>query len=167
MELKFLRPAKDDAEQIYRFLANNFLYYNPDMVDTEPELMRIYRRVKDNIGSYRLVKYGGKMAAYYYFHEYKDMMRLDDIHVLPRFRNRGIGTAIVRRCLSETEQPICAEIYYHNVYAMSLFKHNGFIIMERIDARKCIVVNKNDSDQPYYVGQYANIVFSGNRVFTY
>lgn len=144
MDLKFISPAADDADKVYYYLANSFKYYNPDMTNYESEFTQIYRRVKDNFDSYNLVKYDGEKAAYYYFHEYGDFMMLEDIHVLSRFRNHGIGSTIIRRCLSATERPICAELYYHNVYARSLFRHNGFVITEQIDARRCMVVNKNN-----------------------
>lgn len=167
MEFKFLSPTEDDVERLYYCLANSFLYYNRNIANTEQQLMRIYQRVKNNIGSYKLVKCGGEKAAYYYFHEQGDMMKLEDIHVLARFRNRGIGTSIVRRCISETEKPLCAELYYHNVYAMSLFRHNNFAVAQRIDARRCIVVNPNDASHGYGSEQFANVIFSGNMVFAY
>lgn len=168
MVLKFLTPAGNDAERLYRSLANIFRFYNPDKFDTERELMQIYRRVKDNFGSYKLVKCGGDKVAYYYFHSDGDMMKLEDIYVMPRFRNRGIGTSILRRCISETEQPLCAELYYHNIYAMSLFKHNSFVLANRIDTRRCIMVHKNQSSGLYEMERHPiEMVFAGRKVFTY
>lgn len=168
MELKFLSPTENDGEWLYNRLVNGFRHYNPNMFDIERELMQIYRRVKDNFGSYKLVKYGGEKAAYYYFHKNGDMMMLEDIYVLPRFRNHGIGTAIVRRCISETEQPLYAELYYYNVYAMSLFRHNGFVVAKRLGARRCIAVHENQGSRSYANDRYfTEIMFSGRGVFTY
>ena len=153
MELKFVRASSEDIEDLYFRLKETLMYYQPYDNDLEPELTRIYKRLKTHISDYTLVKYRGEKAAYYYFHEENGKMRIDDLYVLQRFRGRGIGSSVLRRCMSETELPIIAELYDADIRSMSLFRHHAFLRTDQLTIRKCIMENKNSEpyiEQLYY-----------------
>lgn len=147
MELKFVRASVEDIEELYFRLKEAVVTNQPYENDIEPELTCIYSRLKAHISDYTLVKYCGEKAAYFYFHEENGKMRLEDLYVFKHFRGRGIGSSILRRCMSETELPIIAELYNADFLAISLFKHHAFVRTGQLYSRKCIMENKNSD--PY------------------
>ena len=144
MELKYVPATPDDVDEIFSCLKEVLLFREPYLADHENALMQLYRRIKDNITEYALVKYNGERAAFFYFHKDGDMMKLEDFYVFQHLRYKGIATAILRRCMSETERPIKAEIYASDPYAFSLFRHHAFKLSEWLDKRRYIAVNQND-----------------------
>lgn len=162
MELKFVSAAPDSIEEIYSCLRELHLFCEPYIADEEAALMEIYRRVRDNIGEYTLVKCNGRPAAFFYFHEDSGMMKIEDLYVFAEFRCKGIATSILRRCMSETELPIKAELYANNRYAVSLFQHHGFTKTEWIDGRRYVAVNNNDF--PYIPELYYSFSFDDSPV---
>lgn len=144
MELKYVPATLDDVDEIFSCLKEVLLLREPYLADPESALMQLYRRIKDNIAEYTLVKYNGERAAFFYFHKDGDMMKLEDIYVLQHLRYKGIATTILRRCMSETELPIKAEIYASDPYAVSLFRHHAFTLSEWLDKRRYVAVNQNN-----------------------
>ncbi len=141
LNLKFIPATEADIDEIYIRLMEVFLFYQPYHSDPESELMRIYKRLKAHIREYTSVKYNGEKAGFYYFHEENGKMRIQDMYVLKRFRARGIGSAMLHRCIMETELPIIAEVYNADFLSMSLLKHNGFAKVEQLNSRMCIMEN--------------------------
>ncbi len=144
MELKYVPATLGDVDEIYFCLKEVLLFHEPYLSDPESAFMRLYRRIKDNISEYTLVKSNGEMAAFFCFRKDGDMMKLEDIYVFQHHRYKGIATMIIRRCISETELPIKAEIYANNPYAVLLFRHHAFVLSEWLDKRRYIAVNQND-----------------------
>ena len=144
MELKYVPATLDDVDEIYSCLKEALLFHEPYLSDHESAFMQLYRRIKDNISEYTLVKYNGERAAFFFFHKDGDMMKLEDIYVLQHHRFKGIATTILRRCMSETELPIKSEIYASDPYVVSLFRHHAFMLAEWVDKRRYIAVNQNN-----------------------
>lgn len=144
MELKYIPATSDDVDEIYSCLKEVLLFCEPYLADPESALMNLYRRIKDNITHYTLVKYNSERAAFFYFHKDGDFMKIEDIYVFEHLRCEGIATEVLRHCMSATELPIKAEIYSNNLYAVSLFRHHAFTLREWVDKRRYIAVNQNN-----------------------
>lgn len=100
--------------------------------DTKESLLyRAYRRIKEKISCYKRVRLMGVNVAHYLFYDNGSECVLEDLYVYDGYVNMGIGSAIVQRCISETEKPIRAEVYGDNYPAMRLFKRMGFVEKEQ------------------------------------
>ncbi len=59
-------------------------------------------------------------------------MELDDLYVLPQFRNNRIRTAVLKRFFSKTGFPIFLYVFQKNVRAVSLYSKLRFKVVENI-----------------------------------
>ncbi len=156
MYFKFSKASPDNIEQFYFRLKDALLFHCPQRSDNEDELMRIYHRIKGNISDYGIAKIGDRVAAFYYFHDDGDCMRLDDLYVYEAYRFRGIGTSILRRCMQDTEKPIVADLYSRDVLSLSLFRHHAFTVQHRTEF---IVTMLNENQLPYIPHLHYNDIF--------
>ncbi len=139
MELKFISASPDDIEDIYFAVKSVYEWFEPKSADIQPLLMNVYRRIKENIDSYTVVKLHGQKAAYYCLREKDGKAYIDDLYVRSDFRNLGIGTEIIYRCISQTEADIYTELHLANVMAVSLFRRMGFAEVRETGKNKLLM----------------------------
>ena len=142
-DYKFLKAPHDIIEDMYFGTMAVIQTFSPPFDDNEEQLYAAYDRMKRNIDSCYIVKLFGSRAAHYMFSDLGDEMLISDIYVYHRFRYHGIGTAIIRRCISDTEKPIIAYVHSNNVGAFSLFRKLGFVVTEERN-RLCRLYFSND-----------------------
>ena len=67
-----------------------------------------------------------------------DRMELDDLYVLPAFRDRGVGTAVLRRCLA-CGKPVFFYVFTQNTRAVALYEREGFRKIETVSPTRCLM----------------------------
>ncbi len=150
MEFKFLPADEEDVTDIYMRVRTVMLTFEVGRADAftlEPEFVKQYKKIRSNYAEYKVLKYDGVKAGYYYFHAYKDGMMIEDIYIEQKFRYQGACSSILRRCISETEKPIYAEVYGTNVAALSILRKYGFVVDEWLNHYK--VMMKYDNKTPF------------------
>lgn len=76
-----------------------------------------------------LVLADGSPAGRFYVHRRETEIRLMDISLLPEYRNRGIGTALLKELFAEsgaTGKPVTIHVEKYNP-AMRLYERLGFV----------------------------------------
>ena len=106
MQLSY-EPAKgEDAPAIFAFAWELIERYETDPdLDLSMALDWTRRKIEKRIGEYTRVLADGTVAAYYRLAPDGERLELDDLYVLPAFRDRGVGTSILRRCLALGKDP--------------------------------------------------------------
>ena len=128
IDIKFTKADRSMIEDIY-YTANSVVetyaprdyYMKHDMMDA------VYQRLKAKISDYTVVRYKGHDAAYFYMETGRDFAEIFDLYVFKDFRNLGLGTAIVRRCLTDTELPVIVKVFSDDIDAVRLFRRLGFV----------------------------------------
>ena len=139
-ELTFETAQPGDAEEIFRFARELILRYEDlSQVDCSRVLAWVRRKIEGSIRQYVCVYLQGEKAAYYRFHACDGMMELDDLYVLPQFRNRKIGTAILQKCCAETDLPVFLYVFAANTGAVALYRRMGFRIAETVGRTRYIM----------------------------
>jgi ribosomal protein S18 acetylase RimI-like enzyme len=88
-----------------------------------------YRNSYHN-ASFDIICIGSEPAGRLYVNRSENQVRIIDIALLPEYRNRGIGTAILKSMISEantTHRPVTLSVTFDNP-AVALYKRLGFII---------------------------------------
>lgn len=140
MELKFEPANENDINCIYNF--NKELidkYENIQNIDYGKVLQWIYKKIKIHISEYTCVIYDNRKVGYYRFHQAGDKMEIDDLYIFPEFQNRGIGTAVLKKCFSDTDFPIFLYVFSKNIRAVSLYSKLGFEVIENIGDSRYIM----------------------------
>ncbi|MBE6901754.1 MAG: GNAT family N-acetyltransferase [Ruminococcaceae bacterium] len=146
-DYKFMRAPKDIVKDMYFGTKAVIQTFSLPYSDTEDLLYEAYDNIKANIDNCYIVKLFGQIAAHYMFRDDGDVAVLSDVYVYRNFRSHGVGTAIIRRCISDTEKPIVAYIHRTNISAMSLFKKHHFVITKEKD-RLCRMYLANGNITP-------------------
>lgn len=143
MELRFEPAQKADLECIYS-LNKELIETYEDMtkIDYTYVLSWVRQKLSRHISEYTCVFMDNQKAAYYYFHSSGEKMELDDLYVLPKFRCRGIGTAILNKCIAEADRPIFLYVFAKNEAAVSLYLRMGFEIKQKVMNTRYIMLKE-------------------------
>ena len=140
MELTYSPARPENAPVIFGFAKElNETYETDPDLDLAMALDWTKRKIEKRIGEYTRVLADGEAAAFYRFVPDGERMELDDLYVLPAFRNKGIGTAILRRCVAQGK-PIYFYVFTGNARAVALYEREGFRKMEDVSPSRIIMV---------------------------
>ena len=132
-------PARpEDAPVIFGFARELIERYETDPdLDLNMALDWTRRKIEKRIGEYTRVLLDGAVAGFFRFVPDGERMELDDLYVLPAFQNRGIGTAVLRRCLSQGK-PVYFYVFTGNARAVALYEREGFRKTEDVSPTRMI-----------------------------
>lgn len=143
MELSFGPALPEDGEILFRF--------NQELIDKfediqnipyEKVLLWVRRKIEENISSYTRIYAGGHHAGFYRFIPNGEEMELDDLYIFPEFRNRGIGTRVLEKCIRESDRPVMLYVFCRNTGAVALYRRMGFAVRETIQNSRYIMVRE-------------------------
>ena len=138
MELVYGPARAEDAPVIFGFARELIETYETDPdLDLAMALDWTRRKIEKRIGEYTRVLLDGETAAFFRFVPDGDRMELDDLYVLPAYRNRGVGTAILRRCVAQG-RPIYFYVFIGNTRAIALYEREGF--RKKEDASPTLII---------------------------
>ncbi len=140
MQLTYSPATEADIETL--FALNKTLidrYEDVASIDYEKVLGWVRRKICANICQYVRVTADGQCAGYYRFCPAEGKMELDDLYVLPPFQNRGIGTAILQKCIAQTDKPVFLYVFAKNLRAIALYERLGFRIIQTVHSTRYIM----------------------------
>ena len=140
MELKFERASGADVEAIFA-LSKALIdqYEDVESIDYDKVLQWVRRKIDAQIGEYQRVLMDGDLAGYVHFHPDGERMELDDLYILPEYRGRGIGTAVVEKGCAETEKPVYLYVFRRNEGAVRLYQRLGFEIVQEVGSSRYVM----------------------------
>ena len=138
MELEYLPMRDCDLDAVERFSRELIETYE-DLEGFELRLDEIMawmrRKLEQRRGEYSRVTRDGETVAYIrcaFDSALPDSdqrgLELDDLYVLPQYRDRGVGGAVLRRCCSLTDGPVWFYVFTENKRAIALYERLGFRI---------------------------------------
>ncbi len=146
MDIKFTPATEEDVENIYFGAKCVYEMFDPESAHDEKLMRTVYDDIIRHLVDCCAVKYRGVKVAYYCAATDDDCINVRYLYVESLFRGKGIGTAILRRCLSDTELPLKAQIHFANYHALSLFRHHGFADSGERTGRLHTYINRNESN---------------------
>lgn len=107
------------------------------------KVMKIVRNgIKQHIHEYRRIMCGNATAGYLLVERSADKTELDDLFIFPEFQNKGIGTAIIKNIIANSESPVYLFVFIGNEGAVRLYKRLGFEIVETVNETRYRMVYK-------------------------
>ena len=139
MELTYETARPEDAPVIFAFAEELIKTYETDPdLDLDMALAWTRRKIEKRIGEYTRVLLDGAVAGFFRFVPDGEGMELDDLYVLPAFRGRGIGTAVLRRCVASGKS-VYLYVFTKNTRAVALYEREGFHKTEDVSPTRCIM----------------------------
>lgn len=140
MILSYRNAGIDDVDMIFS-QAKTLIDTYEDLasINYESVLAWVKRKIETNISQYTCVTVDGIKCAYFCLCPDGE---LDDFYVLPAFRNRGIGTEILKKCIAETKEKLYLYVFSGNNRAISLYIRHGFSVRELVGKTRLIMERK-------------------------
>ena len=147
MELTYKPAAAEDIEPIYALCkALIERYERLETIDLPKVLRWVRQKIETAIGEYTVIYAGTQKAGYYHFYKNEDgQFEIDDLYVFPEFQNRGIGSAVVKKCCASVQAPVMLYVFVQNERAVALYKRLGFEVAETIRDSRYIMRKENSS----------------------
>ena len=144
MNLTFAPAEMADIEPLFTLSTALIEQYEDlNSINNDEVIAWVRRKIQKKIGEYICIFCDGEKAGYYRFCPAEGMMELDDLYILPRFQNRGIGTAVIKRCCAETDLPVMLYVFTRNTGACALYRRLGFRVTETVGETRCIMVRES------------------------
>ncbi len=138
MELTFRPAKKADIETLFAW--NKALidaYENTEAIEYDKVLSWVRRKLEMHIGEYQCIFADGKKAGCFHFCPPENGEReLDDLYLFPEFQGKGIGTTVIRSCLSQTDLPVTLFVFIKNEGAVRLYEKLGFRVVSSISSTR-------------------------------
>ena len=140
MILTFVNASESDIPVIFE-QAKNLIdaYEDITTIDYGKVLAWVRRKIEAKISEYGCVLADGEACAFWRMCEDGE---LDDLYVLPGFRNRGIGSEILRKCLEDSSKPLWLYVFSQNKRAISFYERHGFSVCRTVGPTRLIMERK-------------------------
>lgn len=139
--ITYSKATAEDIGQVYR-LCKQLIddYEDVATIDYDRVLKWVYRKIENAIEEYTVIYADGEKAGYCHFYRNEDgVYEIDDLYIFPEYRNRGIGSAAIRKCCESVEEPVMLYVFIKNERAVSLYKRLGFEVAETIHGSRYIM----------------------------
>ena len=141
MKITYDNATSVDVECIYQFCKQLIdKYEDVASIDYDKVLLWVRRKIETSIDEYTTIFADGKKAGYYRFFKNSDgEYELDDLYIFPEFQDKGIGTAVIKKCCSSVGEPVMLYVFIKNHRAVALYKRLGFEVVETVGGTRYIM----------------------------
>ena len=132
---KLIKSNKNDIDRLISYKKKTILEYAKDLSDEEINKINNYNNneINNNYNDYNNIIIDNKNIGSFLLVNKDDGILLDEIFIEEPYRNKGIGTNIIKDILSNNK--IVYLWVYKDNKAVSLYKKLGFKIIDKTDTR--------------------------------
>ena len=139
-EITFESASGQDIPNIFS-LSKALIDQYEDMssIDYEKVLQWVRNKIESEITTYTRICSRGETVGFYRLHEENGETELDDFYVLSPFRGKGIGTAVLEKCIFESKTPMFLYVFKKNEDAIRLYQRMGFVWVKDVSKTRMIL----------------------------
>ena len=135
---KLVKASKKDIPRLIQYKKDIIYMYIKCLSEEEEEKENINEYVINSVNEifkdYYNIIIDDKIIGSVCIRDLENAKLLDEIYLEKEFRNKGIGTDIIRKII-ENNKNIYLWVYKENSKAVLLYKRLGFIIVDETDSR--------------------------------
>lgn len=126
-----------DIERIKKYKLNNIFEYAKDLDKEEVEKINNYvnKTISNQIFEYKNIVLNNIIVGSFLITKNENGLLLDEIFIEEQYRNKGIGTSIIKDVVSKSNSNVYLWVYKDNIKAFNLYNKIGFNIKEETDSR--------------------------------
>ncbi len=136
MNYKLVNVTKNDISKLIEYKLKSIFDYAENL--SLEEINQINDYVKSNVpkelNNYKVICIDDKKVGCLLITNKDDGVLLDEIYLEEKYRNKGIGTSIIKEILSNYNI-VYLWVYKLNIKALSLYKKLGFKIINETKTR--------------------------------
>lgn len=126
-----------DIERIKKYKLNTIFEYAKDLDKEEVEKINNYvnKTISNQIFEYKNIVLNNIIVGSFLITKNENGLLLDEIFIEEQYRNKGIGTSIIKDVVSKSNSNVYLWVYKDNIKAFNLYNKIGFNIKEETDSR--------------------------------
>lgn len=126
-----------DIERIKKYKLNTIFEYAKDLDKEEVEKINNYvnKTISNQIFEYKNIVLNNIIVGSFLITKNENGLLLDEILIEEQYRNKGIGTSIIKDVVSKSNSNVYLWVYKDNIKAFNLYNKIGFNIKEETDSR--------------------------------
>ena len=144
MKYELINSSKNDIERLIKYKKETIYEFANNL--SEEEINRINNYIITSVpkllDNYLNIVINNKVIGCVLITNKDDGKLLDEIYIEEKFRNKGIGTSIIKDIIRENSI-VYLWVYKENKQAISLYKKLGFKVIDETDSR--YYMKHNDS----------------------
>ena len=131
-----VKVSKKDIPRLIQYKKDIIYMYSKDLVEDEINKINEYviNSVNETVKDYFNIIIDDKIIGSICIKDLENAKLLDEIYLEKEFRNKGIGTDIIK-IIIENNKNIYLWVYKENKRAVELYKRLGFTIEEETESR--------------------------------
>ena len=143
MEYKLSNSSNKDINRLIEYKKRTIFQYAKDLSNEEIDSINKYvtSEVPRLINDYSNIIVDNKIVGCILLKNNNNSKLLDEIYLEEEYRNKGIGTEIIKDILNNNDV-VYLWVYKENEKALSLYKKLGFNVIEETESRYCMKYNK-------------------------
>lgn len=133
---KLVKASKKDIPRLVQYKKDIIYMYSKDLAEDEKENINEYviTSVNEIFKDYYNIIIDDKIIGSVCIRDLENAKLLDEIYLEKEFRNKGIGTDIIRKIIENNEN-VYLWVYKENIKAVLLYKRLGFKIIDETESR--------------------------------
>lgn len=126
-----------DIERIKKYKLNTIFEYTKDFDKEEVEKINNYvnKTILKQIFEYKNIVLNNIIIGSFLITKNENGLLLDEIFIEEQYRNKGLGTSIIKDVVSKSNSNVYLWVYKDNIKAFNLYNKIGFNIKEETDSR--------------------------------
>ena len=140
---KLVKASKKDIPRLVQYKKDIIYMYSKDLAEDEKENINEYviTSVNEIFKDYYNIIIDDKIIGSVCIRDLENAKLLDEIYLEKEFRNKGIGTDIIRKIIENNEN-VYLWVYKENIKAVLLYKRLGFKIIDETEFRYYMEYNE-------------------------
>ncbi len=136
MKYELVKSSNKDIDRLIDYKKRTIFEYAKDLSKEEINKINNYvtNEVPKLINDYYNIVVDNKTIGCLLLTKKDDGKLLDEIYLEEKYRNRGIGTNILKEVINNNDI-VYLWVYKKNIQAISLYKKLGFIVIDETDSR--------------------------------
>lgn len=143
MNYKLIKSSNDDVNKLIDYKKKTIFEYANNL--SQEEIDKINNYVNNNvpklINNYSNIVVDNKVVGCLLLTNKDDGILLDEIYLEEEYRNKGIGTSIIKDIIANNSI-VYLWVYKENIKAISLYNKLGFKVIEETESRNYMKYNK-------------------------
>ena len=147
-EYKLEKATTNDIARIKKYKLQTILEHAKNLSNEEITDIKIYvnESLPSIITDYQNIIYNEKVIGSLLIRTIENGFLLDEIYIEKEYRNKKIGSSIIKDFLLKSERNFYLWVYKSNTKAIKLYKSLGFNIIEETKTRYYMEYLKNDNN---------------------
>jgi ribosomal protein S18 acetylase RimI-like enzyme len=145
MKYELILAKFENIDLLIGYKLRNIFEYAINLTDEEVDKINNYvnSNIPKQIQNYKLITSDSKIIGCLLVEKHLDGVLLDEIYLDEEYRNKGIGTSIIKNILKDNNITYLW-VYKNNKEAIRLYEKLGFTVIEETDSRYFMKFNKLD-----------------------